>query len=487
MFTRRSRWRLVIFFILALLLMALLFVLFPNRAGAAGGGITISNQAGSVDFPKSMTFTISVQDDTSIVNDAHLHLDINRHDSTEDIPVKIAALDHREELSDQEDISGIHYLATGSQVIYYWTLVDEASHTLTTPSKTLTVTDTRFNWSSLTADQVTVHWYNRDQAFGQMLLDTAGGDVKKTTHGLGGTRLGHQIDVWVYSQIDDFKGSLKPGSYEWIGGEARPDLNAGFFVVEDENDLNLKRTMPHELTHLVLHQLTHNIMIPIWFDEGMAVYNQQYHEQSLEVHFQQALKSQSLIPLKDFSYSYPRDNMKANEAYAQSWKLMDYMYKRFGQDKMSELVTKLGRSDVTDFDTVYKTVFHEDVAHLENDWHLSLHQPATLTNTASTETQPQSLVQTGMDTTTMLLLVLGVALVMGAIVLIVVVLVMQSQKNQKEMAAQSTNQMFYQHPSAYPMPQQNYHYAHSEGYRPIEQSQVPRSEHSRVENYPPQE
>ena len=77
----------------------------------------------------------------------------------------------------------------------------------------------------------------------------------------------------------DFHGSLAPGSYEWVGGEALPLLHEASIVVIDYSDHTLRRDMPHELTHLVFHELiAQGITPPTWFDEGLAVYNQDYRE-----------------------------------------------------------------------------------------------------------------------------------------------------------------------------------------------------------------
>ena len=88
-----------------------------------------------------------------------------------------------------------------------------------------------------------------------------------------GNGLQHPINLWIYASNDDFHGALAPGSYEWVGGEAHPWLNEAFISVEDSNDNTLVRDMPHELTHLVFHQLiAQGPIAPTWFDEGMAVY-----------------------------------------------------------------------------------------------------------------------------------------------------------------------------------------------------------------------
>ena len=94
--------------------------------------------------------------------------------------------------------------------------------------------------------------------------------------------------------------------------------------------------MPHELTHLVFHELiAQGITAPTWFDEGLAVYNQIFREGQLKARFEKALASHSLLRLSDISTSFPANADQAYLAYAQSYNLLDYMYNTFGISKMT--------------------------------------------------------------------------------------------------------------------------------------------------------
>ena len=148
----------------------------------------------------------------------------------------------------------------------------------------------------------------------------------------------HPLNLWVYETADDFHGALAPNSYEWVGGIAFPTLSEAFISVSGSSDTTLIRDMPHELTHLVFHQLiAQGILAPTWFDEGLAVYNQQYHEPEMAARLDEALASHTLLRLSNISFSFPADANAAYLAYAQSWNMIGYMYNTFGQPKMARL------------------------------------------------------------------------------------------------------------------------------------------------------
>src|SRR5258706_247623 len=135
-----------------------------------------------------------------------------------------------------------------------------------------------FSSQHLAQGQLQVNWYNRPTGFGQIVMTNANTSLARITDNLGGGLL-HPVNLWIYQNDTDFRGSLPPSTHEWVGGIAFPSLQEAFVVVQDSNADTLRRDMPHEMTHLVFHQrIEKGISAPTWFDEGLAVYNQQYHE-----------------------------------------------------------------------------------------------------------------------------------------------------------------------------------------------------------------
>ncbi|MGH2506819.1 MAG: peptidase MA family metallohydrolase [Ktedonobacteraceae bacterium] len=348
------------------------------HAQTRGQAIAVQARSYAVHFPGSIDFYATVSDSVSPLQRASLTLSIGPQQDQELQTVQVPQGQKNVTLHWHEDTSGDHFIPAGTPMSYAWQIWDTAGNTLTDPSQSLMTTDTRFSWQHLDQGKVQVNWYGRTQSFGQMLLKQATTSIEHITTVLG-SGLKHPINLWVYSSDTDFHGSLEPGAYEWVGGEAFPDLHEASIVVTDAADFTLVRDMPHELTHLVFHQLIENgIFPPIWFDEGLAVYNQLYHEPDMLARFNEALSTNSLLRLDDLALAFPADADQAYLAYAQSWQLVTYMYNTFGSAKMGKLIQNLDDAS-NDFDSALEKSIGEDHLHLENQWRVALHQPAVLT------------------------------------------------------------------------------------------------------------
>ncbi|MBX5451386.1 MAG: hypothetical protein IRZ24_15105, partial [Thermogemmatispora sp.] len=285
------------------------------------------------------------------------------------------------------------------------------------------VYDTRFPWQSTTQGYIHIHWYNTLPGFSQALLSRAKSDQEHLAQ-VTGLSYHHAFDLWIYSSQSAFRSALPPDTFEWVGGVAFPPLNEAFFTVTSPTDETLIRDMPHEMTHLLLHQtVPDRVDIPRWFDEGLAVYCQLFQEPELTDRLNEALRTHSLLPLSQISERFPSSSDAAELAYAESWNLVTYMYQTFGKTNLEHLFQLLSSGKLT-FDEALQASISEDEAHLENQWHLALHQPPTL-SPAEMQTPavpPASTTQLRLptpatsDSHDTLLLLLGTALMLTALV-----------------------------------------------------------------------
>ena len=389
-----------------------LFLAAPVKAAA--DPITIATHSAKVNFPDSIDFQGSAKDSSRPLIHATLYIKFNAETYSEQHDVDITPPGQQVTFQWHEDTSGKHYLPPGTLITYYWHLQDNVGNVHDDAPQSLTLTDTRFQWQDLTQNQVTVHWYSREQNFGQGIMDQVNRSLSHIHENLGGS-LQQKIHVWVYANTGDFHSALAPRVHEWVGGIAFPTLHQTFIVASNVNDDTLIRDLPHELTHLVFHQITsENVNIPLWFDEGMAVYNQFYHEPEMTRRFENALSSHSLLRLDTIVLDFPANADTAYLAYAQSWNLIDYMYHTYGQAKMAQFIKSMN-NPTNLFDDDLMQTFHIDEAHLENNWHVFLHQPPTLSDTQATKpsnTTAQPLPQPSVyDSSEPVLLLIGILLV----------------------------------------------------------------------------
>ncbi|MEO8970447.1 MAG: peptidase MA family metallohydrolase [Ktedonobacteraceae bacterium] len=421
---------------------------FTSTAYAASNAIQVTSQTDSIAFPKSIEFRISVVDSSSNIVQAELY--IASDDSTKSIPNTSHAVNFKQaktvSIDYRDDITGNNFITPGTPMQYYWLLQDSAGNSYTGATQYFMLIDSRFSWQHLTQGQVTVNWYNRPHDFGQTLLADATGDINRISGVLGGGLL-HPINLWVYETPNDFHGALSPNSYEWVGGIAFPSLSEAFISIAGTSDTTLIRDMPHELTHLVFHQLiAQGILAPTWFDEGLAVYNQQYHEPEMAARLDEALANHMLLRLSNISFNFPADADSAYLAYAQSWNLISYMYNTFGQPKMARLIQLMNNTNGDFSDDLTKAI-GEDTAHLENQWRVSLHQSSVLAPvdqpTATTQPvtiSPAQLPNTA-NTIEPLFVSIGILLIVIPLLSIVFILNNERRKRRQVLVAQDAQRI----------------------------------------------
>lgn len=404
--------------------------------------ITVTSESEVVHFPNSIDYYVSATDAAHPITQAILYVTYNEGQNT--FPAEhVITLSHpaysitahwREDTSSDNT-----FLLPGTPGTYYWEFDDTSGLLHIQATQSFTTVDTRFSWQHLSNGLLRVDWYNNSTAFGQLLLQDAMNALNHIKGNLGGGLL-HPINLWVYASDQDFHGALGPSAYEWVGGEAVPVLSEAFISVQSPQDTTLIRDMPHELTHLVFHQLiASGNAVPTWFDEGLAVYNQFYHEPDMMARFQEALLSHSLLRLSDISLQFPADADQAYLAYAQSWQLLTYMYKTFGTSKMQQLIKKMNNPSVL-FDAGMQQILGEDTAHLENQWRLSLNQPATLSADQMTPTVSASSSQTAQasnstNDTLPWVTAIGLLLIILPLGAIVIILAVQVRKRRRAKAA----------------------------------------------------
>ena len=497
-----SLLRFVLLFLCSLSLFS--FTFFPKSVQAFDSPITIIAQADTVHFPTSIDFTLTANDSANAITSATIYItykdvpfggDGGSYSVPISKPAQRVTLDYHDDTS---QISNFH--SPGTPIEYYWVLQDSASRQFVDLPQDFSTVDTRFSWQHLTQGLLQVNWYNRPADFGRVLLSKANDSITHISTVLG-SGLQRPINLWVYASNGDFHGALAPNSYEWVGGEAHPYLNEAFISVVDISDDTLIRDMPHELTHLVFHQLiTQGPVPPTWFDEGLAVYNQLYHEPDMRARFELALSTKSLLRLYKITDGFPSDADQAYLAYAQSWDLISYMYKTFGQAKMTRLIQNMNNGQ-NDFDQQLTQSIGLDSLHLENQWLLSLGQASVITPDSATPTT-QPLAQTTQNTTptdntTPILVTTGILLIFLPLMCIVAIVIYQRRKRQRVLAVsaaqnyagtpngtpfyvpqqpyppfQGNGSFNYSNPAQYPAPFQQGGYAQSSAVQP---PLVPRS------------
>jgi hypothetical protein len=154
----------------------------------------------------------------------------------------------------------------------------------------------------------------------------------------------------------------------WTGGLAYSDHNIVIIgITPDEMDWG-KRTQAHELTHVLVGQLTFSCLsdIPTWLQEGLAVYGEGGPDEPSQKQFDQALKDDTLLPVRSLSGGFSEDPSKADISYAQSYSLVKFLIEKHGQDKMLDFLRTL--RDGATVDEALQQAYSFDIEGFEDAW-----------------------------------------------------------------------------------------------------------------------
>ncbi len=353
------------------------------QAAAARPGanaITITSQTQTYTYATQITFQVQASDSAGTITSAQLELTVPQLDIDHRLTVPVSEPGASVSLTYRYDPSR-DYFPPFTPITYHWTLSDNARHTLTGTDQHFDFVDTRFAWQHLSQNELSIYWYDQGTAYGQSILNTATQEATSIEKDLNGT-LTAPIRVLVYASNEDLRGGLPSNTPNWAGGAALIQFDEALIVV-GESQHPLQRDLPHELTHLIFHEIAGLNCggCPLWFDEGMAVYHQLYHEPEMQFAFDDAVQRKALLPFSSLVERFPEDADRAELAYAQSWNFITYLYSTYGQPKVAQLVDAL---PTTAFDAAFQRAFSRSVGQMENQWRGSLGLPPVTDNSAAT-------------------------------------------------------------------------------------------------------
>ncbi len=187
-----------------------------------------------------------------------------------------------------------------------------------------------------------------------------------------GVTVERQIQVYVYGDRGDFFNALEPGAKEWTGGRAFPEYNVVLIDIAPSELEWGKGALAHELTHQVIHQKIRSplgeLSLPPLIDEGLAVYYESpgAPDPQRVIPLKRAIQNDALIPLRSLTKAFAADSTVATLSYAQSLSVVDFIFRRYGRDKMAQLLQVFKQGGLPD--DVFVQVLGVNIDGLEVEW-----------------------------------------------------------------------------------------------------------------------
>ncbi len=355
---------------MAWFMVALIVILAFGSSASAADPITITSNKFVNNFRQNLIFELQAQSGVGVINQIALFIQLNGVPSSarqipEFTPDKQVKATYEWRLTTS-------YLPPGVTGEFWWTVEDDAGNKLTTPKQTFRVEDASKAWKKLSNEQLALYWYSGDDKFGQALFDR-GVEAMRFLQQDTGVTVDTQIQIFIYGNRTDFRNALSVGAQEWTGGQAFPDYGIILIHVAP-SDLDWgKGATVHELTHQVIHQKIRSplgdLSMPRWMDEGLAMYYETYPG-TLDAQFntplKRAIQNDTVVALRTLSGNFPADSAAANLAYAQSYAVVDFIYRKYGKDKMAQMLQEFKKGG--NYDDILKKVIGVDTDGLDNAW-----------------------------------------------------------------------------------------------------------------------
>ena len=340
--------------------------------------LTVTRSTAAVKFPLELDFSLEARSDAAI-SDVRLRYSVDQEsfaDVTSEASVTFTpgTTVSAEWTMDMRRIGGF---PPGTTIDYWWVVTDSSGARIETQPESVVFDDNRYDWRTSTEGLVTIYWYEGGTSFSDQVMSSAQDAlVKLSAH--TGADMKRPVKIYVYASTQDLLGALI-FPYEWTGAVTYAQYGTIAIGISQSNLNWGERAIAHELSHMVIHQVTGNPYneLPRWLDEGLAVYNEGLLDVSFGTALQKAVNSDSLISARSLNSPFSAESDLAALSYAESFSLVDYLISKYGQDKMLELLTTFSRGST--YDNALLAVYGFNVDDLNDLWQSyvkDLFQPA---------------------------------------------------------------------------------------------------------------
>lgn len=224
-------------------------------------------------------------------------------------------------------------------------------------------------WSVIESDHFLVR-YTHDHNSAKDIQGIAENFYAQVTDELGYSTA-RKIDIWFCESKAEFYRANNAPIQDWASGAAYP-LQARIVLLDpsfsENRRIDLNRLVKHEITHVIFGlYLGENVRnVPRWFNEGIAMYLADDWGYGNYWTILTAVVGNSLIPLYDISDEFPIPAYKARTAYAQSYSVIDFIIKRYGNDAFKGCIRELAKG--RPFDEALASSTGANIDWVESRW-----------------------------------------------------------------------------------------------------------------------
>lgn len=224
------------------------------------------------------------------------------------------------------------------------------------------------SWQSLQSQHFVVHFTEADKKIAHRAIQIAEESYQTITADIGFIPE-EPTTIFIFPSRREFE---REGIQEWAVGQASVGRGNIIRIQSPRSNLRitLEKTIRHELTHIVLGVVFKKGHLPVWLNEGLAMYEGKEWQLMNNMKIGEAYLTNKLFPLSSLIYAFPEDKYQAQLAYAQSFDIFLFMMNEYGRDKIIGLIKELSQG--TNLNLAFKKSLGVNLFELEVAWQASL-------------------------------------------------------------------------------------------------------------------
>jgi hypothetical protein len=363
------------------------FLLAPLQRVSAAPHPDVQNNRVTFAFPESATFSATLKS-TSEITSVVLEYGTEQQTCGEVIAKAFPQFSPSESVDAEWiwDMRQSGSLPPGAAIWWRWRYTDSSGAEFVSEEQTATWLDDTHDWQTVSSANLNIHYYGKDAAFAQTMLD-AGLEGLRRNKEQAGLVNDEEMNVYVYPNYTDMQEAVL---YEpsWTGGQAYSDFNIVIMGVSNSDSTWDKNTVIHELTHLLVGHFTFSCIgtLPGWIEEGLAMFSEGQLDSGMQSALDLAISNDNLITLRSLNGGFSELPDKANLSYSQSYSVISFMINTYGQQKMTDLLIAL--RDAKPIDEALIEVYSFDTDGLDAAWRESVGAAPLVSEQATAQPNP---------------------------------------------------------------------------------------------------
>lgn len=263
------------------------------------------------------------------------------------------------------------FMIPGAEVTFSWEFTLPDGTRLITEPQRFVYEDTRFQWRTESAGNVTVHYYGSNRDLARRVL-AAAGETLDRLGGILGVQVTFPVKVFLYEDAATMRPAILSTAREGVVTLGEVYFSDTAMVAADVTSEDVTR---HEVAHIVIREATRGPFgVPAWLNEGTAVWAQEEPLGGELDALDAAIARDRVLPLQVLSSSSAAGNPDTVSLfYGQSYSVVDYLIRTYGEEKFGQLFAVFKEGATTD--KALRTVYGLGVRELENAWRASVGLP----------------------------------------------------------------------------------------------------------------